>query len=217
MERPMITLYDYLPSQNAWKVRQLLHHLNRAYRTVEVSIFECEGRTPEFLARNPTGAVPVLELDDGRCLPESNAILLYLAEGTEFLPTDPWQRAQVARWMSFEGDYVQSGIATLRHWTLTGKLARRSEEVIAGKRAISMRTLNILERWLADKAFLVESAYSIADISVFAYVSLAGDAGLPLQDYPAVFDWAQRVRSQPRFLDISYPYSIDEHSVNELP
>lgn len=115
-------LYDYLPSQNAWKVRLLLNHLGIEYDTVPVSIFEGEGQQPEFLARNPVGAVPVLELDDGRTLAESNAILIYLAEGTPYLPEDSWERAQVARWMFFEEDYIQNGIASLRHWTMTGKI-----------------------------------------------------------------------------------------------
>lgn len=121
----MLTLYDYLPSQNAWKVRLLMHHLGTEYRTVLVPIFDGAGRAAEFAAKNPVGAVPVLELEDGRCLPESNAILLYLAEGTAYLPDDAWLRAQVARWLFFEEDYVQNGLASLRHWTLTGKLAQR--------------------------------------------------------------------------------------------
>ena len=94
----VITLYDYLPSQNGYKVRLLLSHLGRPYRSVLVSIFEGARQAPEHLAKNPTGAVPVLELEDGRVLPESNAILSYLAEGTPYLPADAWARAaQVPR------------------------------------------------------------------------------------------------------------------------
>lgn len=98
----MITLYDYLPSQNAYKVRLLLHHLGRPYRQVLVPIFDGGGQDPDFLSKNPAGAVPVLELEDGRALPESNAILGYLAEGTPYLPDDAWARAQVHRWMYCE-------------------------------------------------------------------------------------------------------------------
>src|SRR5688572_18292585 len=100
----MPILYDYKPSQNAWKVRQLLAHLQIGYRTQYVSIFEGEGQRAGFLARNPAGAVPVWEEEDGRSLAESNAILMYLAEGSAFLPRDPWQRAQVVRWLCFESD-----------------------------------------------------------------------------------------------------------------
>src|SRR6516225_4890134 len=182
----MITLYDYLPSQNAYKVRLLLSHLHRPYLTREVAIFDGEGQRDDFLAKSPTGAVPVLELEDGRLLTESNAILGYLAEGTAYLPTDPWERAQVSRWMYFEEDYIQNGLAALRHWTMTGKLARRSAE-------------------------------TIADMSVFAYVSRADEAGLLLAGYPAVSSWVARVRAQDGFLETVYPYSIDPSSGSELP
>lgn len=211
----MMKLYDYLPSQNAWKVRQLLHHLGIDYETVPVSIFEGEGRRPGFLARNPVGAVPVLELEDGRTLPESNAILMYLAEGTPYLPEDRWQRAQVARWMFFEEDYVQNGIASLRHWTQTGKLVRRSAEAIEGKRALSLKTLAILDGWLKQRDFLVDS-YSIADICLYAYVGFAEEADISLREYPSVAAWIKRVQQQPGHLATVHPYSIDRHSVNEL-
>lgn len=213
----MFTLYDYLPSQNAWKVRLLMQHLELEYRTVLVPIFDGAGRAAEFAAKNPVGAVPVLELEDGRCLPESNAILMYLAEGTAYLPADAWFRAQVARWLFFEEDYVQNGLASLRHWTLTGKLARRSADEIAGKREAGEKTLRILDRWLAGREFLVECGYSIADMAMYAYVGFADEAGLPLADYPHLAAWAGRVRSQPGFLDTVYPYSIDPSAEHELP
>lgn len=211
----MLKLYDYLPSQNAWKVRQLLHHLDLACETVTVGIFDGEGRAPGFLAKNPVGAVPVLELPDGRTLPESNAILQYLAEGTRYLPEDRWLRAQVARWMYFEEDYVQNGIASLRHWTLTGKLSRRDPDVVAGRRALGMKTLGILEHWLSDRTFLVDE-YTIADISLYAYVGFSDEAGLPLAQFPAVTRWIAAVRAQPGHLAVTYPYSIDPSSGNEL-
>jgi glutathione S-transferase len=213
----MMKLYDYLPSQNAYKVRLLLSHLGIEYETVPISIFEGQGQNAGFLAMNPTGAVPVLELDDGRTLAESNAILLYLAEGTDYLPADAWLRAQVARWMFFEEDFVQNGIATLRHWTLTGKLLRRSEEMIESKRAGSKKTLTILDAWLNEREFLIGDVYTIADMSLYAYVGFAHEAGLPMEQYPHVQSWITRVQSQPGFLHTHYPYSIDAYSGNELP
>lgn len=213
----MLKLHDYLPSQNAWKVRLLLNHLGVDHETVPVSIFEGEGKRQEFLAKNPVGAVPVLELDDGRTLPESNAILLYLAEGTPYLPTDRWLRAQVTRWMFFEEDYVQNGIASLRHLVVTGKDAKRSAEVMDGKRELSLKTLGILDGWLSAQDFLVDCGYTVADMAVFAYVGFADQAGLPMIDYPAVMNWIARVRRQPGFLAAMYPYSIDPESANELP
>jgi glutathione S-transferase len=213
----MITLYDYLPSQNAYKVRLLLSHLQQPYATKLVRIFDGEGRRPEFLAKSPTGAVPVLELEDGRVLTESNAILTYLAQGTRYLPADAWDRAQVLRWMFLEEDLIQNGLASLRHWTMTGKLARRSDEMIAAKRSTSLKTLGILDRWLTDREYLTDAGYTIADISVFAYASRAEEADIPLAGYPAVVNWIVRVRAQEHFLETVHPYSTDPSSGNELP
>lgn len=213
----MITLYDYLPSQNAYKVRLLLSHLQRPYRTEIISIFEGEGQAPDYLAINPAGAVPAIRLDDGRVIAESNAILFFLADGTSYLPEDRFARAKVLQWLSFEGDTVQPTIATLRHWTMTGKRARRPAALVEGKREGSLKALAILDRELSQRAYLAGPAYSIADIGVFAYVHRAEEADLPLQGFPNVVAWIDRVRSQPGFLAETFPYSIDPHSVKELP
>ena len=213
----MLTLYDYLPSQNAWKIRQLLNHLQRPYRTEHVSIFEGEGQRPHYLAVNPTGAVPAIRLDDGRVLAESNAILGFLAEGTPYLPADRYDRAKVAQWLSFEGNYVEPAIGTLRHWIMTGKVARRPGELVESRRAASMKALRILNGELAGRDFISGDAYTIADISLFAYVSRAREAELPLDDFANVVAWVERVESQPGFLGEVFPYSIDPHSSRELP
>jgi glutathione S-transferase len=213
----MLTLFDYLPSQNAYKVRQLLKHLKLPYRTELISIFEGAGQRAEYLEINPTGAVPAIKLEDGRVLAESSAILFYLAAGTPYLPNAPFDQAKVLQWLSFEGDYVQSSIGTLRHWTLTGKLARRPAALIEGKRAACLKTLRVLDRALANCNFLVGDRYSIADISVFAYVHLAADAGLNLPDYPHLQRWITRIRQLPDFLVEVHSYAIDPHSGNELP
>ena len=212
----MLTLYDYLPSQNGYKVRLLLSHLRLSYRMVPVSIFEGEGRQAEFIAKNPTGAVPVLQLESGATLPESNAILCYLAEGSAYLPADPWQRAQVLRWMFFEEDYIQNGLASLRYWTLTGKLRHRPPEVVEQKRALSLKTLGILDGWLGRQPFLAAERYTIADMSVYAYTAFGEEAGLPMTEFPRVLEWIRRVRGQPGFLPESYGYSVDPHSTGEL-
>ncbi|TQV82324.1 glutathione S-transferase family protein [Denitrobaculum tricleocarpae] len=211
----MITLYNYGPSQNGYKVRLLLAQLGRDYRQIDIAIFDGESRTAVFLKKNPMGAVPVLELEDGTYLPESNAILNYLAEGTEFLSSDPLVRAQTLRWMFFEQEYVQSSIATLRHRMLTGKLAPDSP-VTTERRALGERVLTALDTHLATENFLAGGQYSIADISVFAYAGFAEEAGYRLADYPAFEVWTKRVRSQPKFLDDVIPYSVDPHSVREL-
>lgn len=213
----MLKLHDYLPSRNAWKVRLLLHHLGLAYQSIPVSIFEGEGRAPAFLRMNPSGKVPVLELGDGRSLAESNAILAYLADGTRYLPQDRYLRAKVQQWLSFEQEQVEMTIGSLRYWTMTVKLAQRDAAVVAGKRKAALRTLALLDGELATRPFIAGDAYTIADMSIFAYASRAGEAGLSLQPYPHFRDWIERVESQPGFLAQVHPYSIDPHSLRELP
>jgi glutathione S-transferase len=213
----MLTLFDYLPSQNAWKVRLLLNQLGRPYRTVPISIFEGGGQGAAFRRISPTGTVPAIQLDDGRVLAESNAILSYLAEGTPYLPADPFDRAKVQQWLHFEQERVESVIGSLRHWTMTGKLSRRSPELIEGKRAGARRTLAILEHELATRPFLAGDSYTIADMAAFAYASRAGEAGLSLDAYPHFRAWIARVEAQPGFLATMHPYAIDPHSARDLP
>jgi len=213
----MLTLFDYLPSQNAWKVRLLLNHLGRAYHTEIVSIFEGAGRSEAYLAINPTGTVPAIRLEDGRTLAESNAILAYLADGTPYLPSDPFERAKVQQWLHFEQERVESVIGSLRYWTLTGKLAQRPPALVEMKRTGALRTLGILERELSTRSFLANNRYSIADMSVFAYASRAEEAGIPLEPYPHFRTWIARVQAQPGFLATMHPYSEDPHTADELP
>ncbi len=139
----MFTLFDYLPSRNAWKVRQIVHHLQRSHRTEIVSIFEGEGQRPDFLAINPTGAVPAIRLDDGACLPNR----------TRFSRSSPRirricrpivSRARRSRsGCRSRGNYVEPAIGTLRHWIMTGKVARRPSELVESRRAASMKALGI--------------------------------------------------------------------------
>jgi glutathione S-transferase len=210
-----LTLYDYLPSQNCYKVRLLLSHLQRPYRTKYVSIFEGEGQELHFLRINPMGAVPAIELDDGRYLAESNAILCFLADGTVYLPDDPYERGKTLQWLFFERSYISPSIATLRYWTLTGKLG--GQQGLEGRRAIGQRALAVLDELFGEHPFAAGAAYTVADISLFAYTHLAEEAGIPLAPYPGVRAWVERVRSQPGFLAKIHPYSIDPHSSNDLP
>lgn len=207
----MLTLHDYLPSQNGWKIRVLLGLLAIAHDTRMVSIFEGESRTEAFLALNPAGAVPVLELEDGRTIAESNAILAYLAEGTPLLPADRYQRAKVMQWLFFEQYYVEPVIGTLRFWTLTGRL-ERNQALVAGKREAGARALAALERGLAGTPFLAGDALSIADIAVYAYGHRAEDCGFRLADYPLVAAWTGRVRDAIGPGQPVHPYGIDPHS-----
>jgi len=213
----MITLYDYLPSQNGYKIRLLLSHLQQPYRTEIVGIFAGEGQRPDYLAINPTGAVPAIRLDDGRVLAESNAILTYLAEGTNYYSDDRFVRARIQQWMSFEADYVQSTMGTLRHWIQTGKSDRRAPQLMEMKRAGSLKALRILDGQFSERPFLVGDQYTIADISLFAYSHCAHEANIELQAFPHFLQWTDRVRAQPGFISEVHPYSIDPHSHRELP
>ncbi len=213
----MLTLYDYLPSLNAYKIRLLLQHLGRPYRKELISIFEGEGQRDQFLSINPTGAVPAIKLENGNTLAESNAILMYLAEGSNYLSDDVFLRAKTLQWLFFEADYVQSTVATLRHWKLTGKDRNRPAELIAMKHAGSVKVLSILNGEFERNAFLGGDVYTIADMSVFAYVHRADEAGIPLSEFPNIERWVCDVTAQPHFLATVHPYSMDPHSTSELP
>lgn len=207
----MLTLHDYLPSQNGWKARVALGLLDIPYESRMVSIFEGESHTDAFLKLNPAGAVPVLELEDGRAIAESNAILIYLAEGTPLLPADRYVNAKIMQWLFFEQYHVEPVIGSLRFWTLTGRL-ERNQAMVQAKREAGARTLAALERSLADTPFLVGDALTIADIAVYAYSHLAEDCGFSLADFPAVLAWMDRVRNA---VGPGYPvhvYGIDPHS-----
>ncbi|RVD61626.1 glutathione S-transferase family protein [Mesorhizobium sp. M2D.F.Ca.ET.185.01.1.1] len=207
----MLTLYDYLPSQNAWKIRVLLGLLGIAYETRMVSIFEGESRSEAFLKLNPAGAVPVLAVENGQAIAESNAILILVAEGTPYLPADRLARAKVMQWLFFEQYYVEPVIGSLRFWTLTGRL-ERNQALVAGKREACVRALGALERSLADTPFLVGDRLTIADIAVYAYGHRAEDCGFELADYPAISAWVERVGEAIGPGYPVYPYSIDPHS-----
>jgi glutathione S-transferase len=210
-------LYDYAGSQNAWKIRLLCAHLGLDCPSEWVSIFEGESHTEDFFkTKNPAGAVPVLDLGAGQALAESNAILLYLAEGSDLLPSDPFARAKVCQWLFFETDYVQAGVASLRHWNLTGKNERNAAQ-LPMRRAKAEAVLAMLNRHLSDHDFLANGRYSIADISVYAYVHLAHEAGLDMSPYPALRDWISRIGDivAPLNVPVRY-YSEDPHSGRDL-
>jgi glutathione S-transferase len=193
----MLTLHEYAPSQNCWKVRVLLGLLGIDYRSKPVAIFSGESRTAEFLALNPAGSTPALTLDDGRAIAESNAILCYLAEGTRFMPAanspeGRLARAKVMQWLFFEQYYVEPVIGSLRFWTLTGRLESNAA-LVEGKRDAAMRALSALERTLAKTLFLGGSDFTIADIANYAYAHLSADCGFPLAGFPNIARWAGRV------------------------
>ena len=198
----MLRLYDYLESGNGYKVRLLLHQLEIPYQRVELDITRGQTRTPEFLARNRNGRIPLLVLEDGTALAESNAIQFYLAEGTRFLPDERMDRAQLLQWMFFEQYSHEPYIAVLRAWAHAGWLAER-HALVPEKRERGIAALGVMEDHLAKRAFFVAERYTIADIALYAYTHVADQGGFDLAPYPAVRAWLERVRSQPGHIPIT--------------
>ena len=200
----MLRLYDYLPSGNGYKVRLLLTQLGVQFERIELDIVKGETRTPAFLAKNPNGRIPVLELDDGTCLAESNAIMFYLAEGTSLLPKDRLARAQVLQWLFFEQYSHEPNIATVRFWLHT-EMTDERRTLLPSKRAQGYAALQVMERRLTDRTFFVGERYTIADIALYAYTHVADEGGFDLTPYPAIKAWLAHVREQPRHIPITHP------------
>jgi glutathione S-transferase len=196
-------LFSYGGSANAYKIELALAQLGVAYERVEVEIFRGEGQTPAFLARNPAGRVPVLELDDGTAIAESNAILWHVARGTRLVPDAPLAQTRVLSWMFFEQNEIEPVLGSARYWRLTGRDRERGDET-ERRIAQARRSIGLLAGALADRPFLVD-AYSIADIACYAYTHLAGDVGIELP--PAVARWCERIAAQPGFFAGPGPYT----------
>jgi glutathione S-transferase len=192
-----LKLYDNIESRNGYKVVLLLNHLGRPFERVEVDIFKGESRRPDFLAKNPAGKIPALELDDGTVLAESGAILWYLAEGTDFLPADPIDRAQVLRWICFEQNAHEPSVAEARFIICHPELAQGREGVIlAEKQKRGNAVLALMDRHLDTNDFFAAGRYTIADMALYGYTSVAADGGFDLSQYPAIGAWMARIEAQ---------------------
>jgi glutathione S-transferase len=200
----VIRLHDNLSSGNGYKARLLLVQLGVPFQRIEYDIDRAETRTPEFLRKNPNGRIPVLELEDGRFLPESNAILFYLAEGTPFLPDDRFGQAQVLSWMFFEQYSHEPNIATPRYW-ITHDLPMTEERraTLEPKRRLGYAALGVMEGHLKDRGFFVGDRYTIADIALYAYTHVAHEGGFDLEGFPEVRAWLGRVAAQPGHVPIT--------------
>jgi glutathione S-transferase len=194
----MLRVFGDVNSGNCFKVKLLLHHLGLPYEWVHVDIMRKESRTPEFLRMNPKGQIPVLEIAPGNVLSESNAILHYLAEGTEFLPGDRLEHARVLQWMFFEQYNHEPSVASARFIVrYLGRPAER-EELLQRKIADGYEALELMEQHLRSNAYLVGGRYSIADIALYAYTHVAHEGGFDLSRFPAIRAWLARIREQPR-------------------
>ena len=193
----MLRLYDNHLSGNGYKPRLLLAHLGRAYERIEVDIVAGETRTPEFLVRNPNGRIPVLELDDGMCISESNAILFHLAEGSRFLPSDALGRAVTLQWMFFEQYSHEPFIAVARHWIQHVEMTESQRAQLPDKQAGGRAALSVMDGHLRESDWFGGNAMSIADVALYAYTHVADEGGFDLARYPAVGNWLGRVAAQP--------------------
>ena len=191
----MLRLYDSRLSGNSWKVRILLSQLGLPYERVTLDLAKGETREPAFRKISRFARVPVLQLESGQTIVESGAILLYLAQGTPYLPDDPLVRAQVTGWLFFEQADLQKAIAVPRVWHLRGLADGRAQE-IQHFHAEGYAALEMLEAWLDARTWLVDERYTVADTAVFAYVSLASEGGYEMERFPAIREWIARVKGQ---------------------
>lgn len=200
-----LRLYDYAASANCYKVRLLLAQLELEYERIPIDIFAGETLTDEYAAMNPMRTTPVLQTTDGRHLPESNAILLYLADSTALLPDDVFERAQVVRWLIYEQTDVIPTMGGLRFRLLAGRLQPTDDEAVRRKQG-GEQVLRLLDDHLTGREFFVGDGYSVADIGIYGYVHVAHEAGIELRPYRNVVRWLERVRSRPAYMNDLMPY-----------
>lgn len=195
-------LYNSQLSGNCYKVRLLLAHLGLPYERRELDVVDRSNRLDVLGDKNPALRVPVLELDDGRHLAESNAILCYLSGGTDYLPDDAYEQAKVLQWLFFEQYDHEPNIAVARFWVgVLGQPERFADE-LAAKREGGYRALDAMERRLTGAPFLVGDRYTIADISLYGYTHVADEGGFELARYPGIRAWLGRVAARPGHVTI---------------
>jgi glutathione S-transferase len=194
-------LYDSPPSGNCYKVRLLLAHLGLPYERRELSVSDRSNRPAILGGLNPALRVPTIVLDDGRSLAESNAILWYFGDGTRYVPTDRYERAQVLQWQFFEQYDHEPYIAVARFW-LHYKGGEIDQAALASRQKTGYRALDAMEQHIGGRDFFAGSRYSLADISLYAYTHVADEGGFDLTRYPAITGWLARVAAQPGHVTI---------------
>jgi len=201
----MPTLYQDPRSGNCYKAVLTAAHLGLPLKTVDIEVVSGVTRMPDFLAKNPNGRVPTLELDDGRFLPESNAIIWYLAEGSPLIPADRFDRARMLQWMCFEQYSHEPYIAVARFWMtfVPKEKLREKEHLIPEWHAKGNAALAVMEDRLNKRDWFAGGAYSLADIALYAYTHCAGEGGFDLTKYPAVAAWLARVAATKNFVKMA--------------
>ncbi|HET7202009.1 MAG TPA: glutathione S-transferase family protein [Steroidobacteraceae bacterium] len=202
----MPRLHQMQVSGNCYKVRLAARQLGVDLELLDYGLLDGTTRQPEYLAKNPNGRVPMLELDDGRCLPESGAILWYLAEGSPLVPGDRWGRAEALQWMFFEQYSHEPYVAVARFWLKFAPSAEREKKrhLVPEWHAKGNGALGVMETHLARHDWFAGGRYSIADIALYGYTHCAADGGFDLAQYPAVGRWLERVRSQPGHVPLEF-------------
>ena len=188
-------LYDYLPSGNSYKVRLLLSYLGINYTHIPIDIHAGETQTPDYLAMNPAGQIPVLQLEDGRTLAESNAILMFLAEDTPYVPVNAFERAKALQWMFWEQYRHEPAIAVARFIRM---YAPEREAELPKLMERGAAALSVMEGHLRGQAWFVGAGPSVADVALYGYTHVAGEAGFDLSHYPNVQAWCERMAEHPR-------------------
>jgi glutathione S-transferase len=177
--------------------------LGLPFECVNANILQQETRRPEFLQKNPNGKVPVLETESGEFLTESNAILIYLANDTQFYRSDRLQQAEILKWLFFEQSSLGANLSRPRFWISVVKQADQFAALIDYHHRLGKAALDVLEQQLTNRLFLVDDRYSIADIAIYSYVHVADEGGYDLTKFPAIQAWCERVRSQPNYISIT--------------
>jgi len=195
-----VKVYGDKKSGNCYKIQLLMSFLGLDYEWVDVDILAGEARTAAFSAKNPNCKIPLLELDDGRCLSESNAILNYLAEGSPMLPGDPFFRAQVLQWQFFEQYSHEPYIAVARFINKYLGLPEERRQEYQSRQEGGHKALAVMEQQLLDNDYLVAGQLTIADIALYAYTHVAHEGGFDLIAYPALGAWLQRIEQQPHYV-----------------
>lgn len=197
----MYKLYDFLPSGNCYKIRLLFSQLNIEFERIDVNILQGKTRAEAFLAFNPDGRVPVLKHDD-KYLAESNAILWYLASGSDLIPDDKYEQAQILQWMFFEQFSHEPYLAKVRFWISILKAEEKFKEEIKEKMELGYAALDVMEKHLTTNDYFVGNRYSIADIALYAYTHVAEEGKFDLSGYQKIKAWFKRIESKKGYISI---------------
>src|SRR6204780_3808549 len=201
----MLTLYSMRRSGNSYKARLALAQLRIPYQLVEIDILKGESHTPEFLMKNPNGQVPLLETAPGRFLAESNAILWYLAGGTQLAPDDAFERAEILQWMFFEQHSLEPNLGAAYFWLALVKGGRDLQQhALEDWMEEGYRALGVMDKHLRERRYFAADRYTIADIALYAYTHIAHECDYDLTTFPAIRAWLDRVVNEPGYVPMEF-------------